>query len=468
LTLTRLSPEDAAILAIESPTIAGHTCKVLLLAAPGPGVPGLDLNWLRERIAAGLHLAPRLRQRPVATPLGLGRPAWVDDEAFDLARHVRRATLPAGPLDEERLRAAAARAMEQRLDRDHPLWTVDVIEPRDGGPGVLVWKLHHSLADGTEALRLADAILWDPEPMPSRPEAPAWRPEPAPSAAGLIAAALRERARAGAGGAAGAARGALSPAAWRAAAGQARRLPGAIARDLLPDRFASPLDARPGVRREIAFASVGLEDLRRIEHAQPQRTTVNDVLLALVAGALRRWIAHHGGEPHELRVKVPVSLHDRHAHPDALANHDSFLCVALPLAEPDPVARLELIAAETGACKREHDPETLDQLFRDLRHAPRPVARLAARLAAGPRTFGLEVSNVPGPAAPRWVLGAPVAALRSLAEIGERHALRITAMSLDGTVHLGLCADALAVEDVPVLAAGMQAEAAELLRRTGA
>jgi WS/DGAT/MGAT family acyltransferase len=467
LTLTRLSAEDAAILALESPTIAGHTCKILLLAPPGPGVAKLDLNALRERIAAGLHLAPRLRQRPVSTPLGLGRPAWVDDEAFDLARHVRRAPVADGPLDEERLRAAAAQAMEQRLDRDRPLWTLDVIEPRDGGPGALIWKLHHSLADGTEALRLADAILWDPDPAAPHGPAPPWRPAPAPTTAGLVAAAVRERTTDIANDVAGAARGVLSPAAWRATAGQARRLPGAIARDLLPERFASPLDARPGVRREVAFAAVPLEDLKRIEHAQPQRTTVNDVLLALVAGALRRWIAHHGGVGHELRVKVPVSLHDRHAHPDALANHDSFLCVALPLDEEDSVARLQRIAAETGACKRQHDPETLDVLFRDLRHAPRPVARLAARLAAGPRAFGLEVSNVPGPADPRWVLGSPVTALRSLAEIGERHALRVTAVSLDGTVHLGLCADAAAVQDVSVLAAGMQAEAAELLRLSG-
>nr|MDQ4041318.1 WSD1 family O-acyltransferase [Actinomycetota bacterium] len=112
-----------------------------------------------------------------------------------------------------------------------------------------------------------------------------------------------------------------------------------------------------------------------------------------------------------------------------------------------------------------HDPETLDALFGALRHASRPVARLAARLASGPRTFALEVSNVPGPADPRWVVGRRVSAVRSLAEIGERHALRITALSYAGTVHVGLCADAGAVQDAPVLAAGLQEEARELLRR---
>ena len=464
MSLQRLSPEDAAILALESPAIAGHTCKVVVLDPPAPGAPPLTVAALRQRIAAGLDEAPRLRQRAVSTPLGLARPVWTDDPSFDLARHVRRATLAPGPLDDASVGALAARAMEDRLDRAHPLWSIDLVES-DHGPAALILKLHHALADGTEALRLADAIVWDDSPDAPRRPAPAWTPEPPPSQAGLFAAALRERATGLAGGAAAAARGALRPAAWRAAAGEARHLPGAIARDLVPERFSSPLDARVGIRREAAFGAIPLADLKRIEHAQAQRTTVNDVLLALVAGALRRWVAHHGAAPHELRVKVPVSLHDRHAHPDALANRDSFLCVALPLAEPDSTARLAQIAAETRLGKREHDAETLDALFRDLRHAPRPVARLAARLTAGPRTFALEVSNVPGPRDPRWVLGRPVTAVRSLAEIGERHALRVTAISFAGTMHFGLTADAAAVQDAPRLAAGMEEEARELLRR---
>ncbi|MDX6699092.1 MAG: hypothetical protein QOE65_2489 [Solirubrobacteraceae bacterium] len=463
MSLDRLSAEDAAILALESPTIAGHTCKVVVL----DGASHVDLGGLRERVAAGLHRAPRLRRRPVDTPLGLARPAWVDDEDFDLARHVRRAPVAPGRLDDDRLRELCARAMEERLDRSRPLWTLDLIEPDAAGRAALVLKLHHSLADGAEFLHIADAILWDPAPDDGGPgaaagAAPAWTPVPAPGAAGLLAAAARERAGGVAGGALGLGRAALSPRAWRTAATEARRLPGAIARDLRRGPDPSPFDAAASVRREAAFAAIALADLKRIEHAQPQRTTVNDVLLALVAGGLRRWLDHHGAAPHELRVRVPVSLHDRHAHPDALANRDSFLCVTLPLDEPDPQARLAAIVRETAAGKRAHDAETLDTLFRELRHAPRPVNRLAARLANDPRAFALEVSNVAGPADARTVLGAPVAALRSLAEIGERHALRVTAISLAGTVHLGLTADARALQDVDVLAAGLEAEAAAL------
>jgi WS/DGAT/MGAT family acyltransferase len=241
-------------------------------------------------------------------------------------------------------------------------------------------------------------------------------------------------------------------------------MPAAVARELRPARGPSPLDAPVGTRRAVAFASVPLEVLKRIEHSQSERTTVNDVLLALVAGALRRWTAHHGLEPQALNAKVPVSLHDRHAHPDALANRDSFLCVGLPLAEADPVTRLRVISAETRLRKREHDAQALDALFGELRHAPRPVARLAARLAGGPRVFALNVSNVPGPPAPCGILGVPVAALHSLAEIGRHHALRISAVSLAGTLYIGLTADAAAVEDLDVLAAGLEAEATELER----
>jgi diacylglycerol O-acyltransferase len=461
LSLDRLSSEDASILALESPTVAGHTCKLIVLDPP-PGGTRPTVSELRAHIGARLGAAPRLRRRLAPTPFHLAPPAWVDDEAFDLARHVRRLPAGRGPLDADRLRALMAHEMEQRLDRAHPLWSLHVAEELDDGRAALLWKVHHALADGSEVMRLGGALLWDEDPDPqARPD---WAPEPVPGTLGLVAAALRERGGGLAGDAATAARGAASPRAWRTAAGEARRLPGAVVRDLLPARGPSPLDAPVGARRDVAFATTSLEGLKRVEHAQPERTTVNDVLLALVTGALRRWVSHHGGEPHEIHAKIPVSLHDRHAHPDALANRDSFLCVGLPLAEPDPLARVRAVAAETRERKREHDAQTLDALFRDMRHMPRPISRLASRLTGGPRVFALNVSNVPGPAEPRRILGAPITGLWSLAEIGERHALRIAAVSLAGTLYLGLTADASAVADVDVIAAGLEAEAAELER----
>jgi diacylglycerol O-acyltransferase len=456
LSLDRLTSEDAAILGLESPTIAGHTCKLLVLGAPsGPRPTVADL---REHVAARLGAAPRLRRRIVSTPLHLAPPAWIDDADFDLARHVRRLATGNAPVDPERLRALAAREMESRLDRAHPLWSLDVVEELQDGGTALLWKVHHALADGSEVMRLAEALLWDEGPAPR----PAGAPEPSPGTLGLVTAALRARAGELAGEAGAAARGALSPRSWRAAASEVRRLPGAVVRDLRPARGPSPFDARAGVRREVAFAAVALDTLKRAGHAQPEHATVNDVLLGLVTGALRRWVSHHGGEPHRINAKIPVSLHDRHAHPEALANRDSFLCVGLPLAEPDPLVRIRTIAAQTRQRKREHDAQTLDALFREARHLPRPVSRLASRVSSGPGVFALNVSNVPGPAEARHVLGAPVTGMWSLAEIGQRHALRIAAISLAGTLYLGLTADAAAVTDVTVIADGLAAEAAEL------
>jgi WS/DGAT/MGAT family acyltransferase len=437
--------------------VAGHTCKVLTLDGPP-----LDLARLRAHLSARLAAAPRLRQRLAPTPLGLAAPAWVDDPDFDVARHVRR--LPAGGRS---LPEVVAGLMAERLDRAHPLWTLDAIESPDGTTAALVWKLHHAMADGAAAMRLATEVLWDGEASPPDRAAAspggAWRPAPLPGRARLVAAALRDRAGAAAGEAAGAARAALSPRSWLGAAAEMARLPGTVARELRGGRGDDPLDRPIGTRRAVAFAALPLADLERCGHAQPGHVTVNDLLLALVAGGLRRWMEGHGAEPHELRVQVPVSLHDCDAHPDALANRDSFLCVALPCGEPEPLARLRAINAATAERKRHHDPQTLDALFRTLAHAGRPLARFGARLAGSPTTFALSVSNVRGPADRRSIAGAEVDRLLSVAEIGEHHALRVTAVSYAGTLTLGLSADANAIEDLDALVAGIEREASELV-----
>jgi len=254
----------------------------------------------------------------------------------------------------------------------------------------------------------------------------------------------------------------LAPAAWRAGLAEARRLPGAIGRDLLPTRGESPL-ARPiSGEREIAFASAPLGRLRAIENAHGEGVTVNDVVLAVVAGALRRWIERHHGPLPPLRVKVPVSLHDREAADDHVANRDSFMCVALPLGEPDPARRLRAINQQTLERKRDHDPEVIDELFRDLARGSRSLERLAERLSGSPRVFGLTVSNVPGPREPLYVAGCRVRSMESLAEIGQRHGLRASAVSYAGTVYFGLCADPTVVDRLPELARALEDEVGAL------
>lgn len=404
-----LTDADRAILELESGAVAGHTCKVVLI---GPGAPTLE--QLRASIAARLPAAPALTRRLGGSA---DRPAWIEDEGFDIAAQVVEAD--AGPCDDRALRAEVARLFAQRLDRARPLWRIDVL-PRAGGGAALVWRIHHALADGTTAMRFADAVVWDAEPS-ARAELRRARPP------------------------------------LTADEGRRGRLAAFARHELALGR--SPFDGTIGSAREVAFARVPLREL----HDAAKRlagATVNDAVLTVVAGALRAWIRDHHGHLGHVRVKIPVSLHQPG---DEEGNRDSFFTLALPLEQADVAARLTAVRAATAARKADHDAETLDCLMRDLGRVSPHLEHLCRRLEASPRTFALNVSNVPGPPARVSVLGAAVEAVYSLAEIGQRHALRIAVVSLAGELHFGLCADPGIVPGVELLASGLEADAAALV-----
>jgi diacylglycerol O-acyltransferase / wax synthase len=191
--------------------------------------------------------------------------------------------------------------------------------------------------------------------------------------------------------------------------------------------------------------------------------TLNDAVLTVVAGALHRWLEAHHGQLGAVRVKVPVSLHnaagpEHHGDP---ANRDSFFCLDLPLGAADPLDRLAAIRHATRIRKQGHDAQHLDACMRELARVP-PLGHFAERVLSHARSFALNVSNVPGPREPVQVLGRPVVAMYSLAEIGTHHALRIAVVSLAGTLNFGLVADPTLLADVDQLAAGLDAEAAAL------
>jgi WS/DGAT/MGAT family acyltransferase len=252
------------------------------------------------------------------------------------------------------------------------------------------------------------------------------------------------------------------PAHGAAAEDDARRrghLAGFVRREFARSRAQSPFDGTIGSQREVAFADVPFRALHEAAK-QANGATVNDAVLSVVAGALRRWIEMHHGALGEVRVRVPVSLH--HQGDDA-GNRDSFFAVALPLAEPEPVARLRAVHAATAERKADHDADEMDALERELARVSPRLQHFCDRIQASPRRFALNVSNVPGPRDSVSVLGAPVTALHSLAEIGERHALRVAVVSYAGALRFGLCADPDIVHDLDVLAVGIEAEAAELI-----
>jgi diacylglycerol O-acyltransferase / wax synthase len=411
--LIPLSPEDRAILALESETIVGHTCKVVRL-----GGDPLSVERLRALVAERIAHAPALTRRLTGSA---AEPGWVSDERFDVAEHVLAAPV-AGPVDRAGLLALVGELFEQRLDRTRPLWRMDVVALTGGG-SALVWRIHHSLADGTASLRYARTLLWDHD----------HDPETVMTAA---------------------------QAATAHAADEVRRrahLAGFLGREYARGARHSPLDGQICARRQVALAAVSLPDLHDCARSLCE-ATVNDGVLTIVTGALARWVRMRHGHLGTIRVKVPVSLHHEG---DSSANHDSFFSVAVPLGETDPVARLRMIQAETKARKAAHDARYREHLLRELAAVP-SLQRFVTRLDRSPRTFALNVSNVPGPRAPVSVLGAPVEHLHSLAEIAEHHALRVSAVSLADVLCFGLCADAELIDHLHLLAEGIEAEARAL------
>ena len=454
--IERLSPDDARILRLESDAIAAHTLKVAIVDPDPDGRP-LAMEAVRQRVASRLARLSRARQRLAPTPLRLAAPVWVDDPEFDIRNHVREAPRPEG--DRSELARLAAGAMAERLDHARPLWCIDVAPLEEGRTALLV-RLHHCLADGVTCVRILSRLLWDSgADGPPVPES--WRPGSTPARTRLLAAGAASRLRGMGNALAAVGRGAASPRRWREAGRELLALPGVLRRELWPLGARTPFDRRIGGARDVAFATCELKDLKRIEHAAGSGVTLNDVVLAVVAGAIRRWLATHHEPASPMRVQIPVSMHHREEGPGELGNRDSFLFCDLPVSEPDPRRRLAEINAETRSRKQHHDPDELYSFFHSLSHV-RPLYRVASGLASGPREFTLAVSNVPGPSEPIHVLGARVAELYSAAEPAHRHALRVSAISLAGRMGFGFCTDPGAVPGVAELAAGFDASLDEL------
>ncbi len=418
----RLSADDARILRLESEAIAGHTLKLVVLE---PAAQALDPDILRRQVEARLPAGSRGRDRVEPEP----EPHWVLDEAFDPAAHVVRAQGTEGT-DERGVWAAAARLMSERLDHARPLWRFDLVGPLADGREAIVCRIHHAMADGISSVRFLREVLWDEVDPPA----------PRTAAAGSAEATRHRLTELG-------------------------RMPGAVRRELVHRASDTVLDRSIGSARELAFSAFPLADLKAIGSSLPGHVTVNDVFLAGVAGGLRGWLEHAGERLPKLRAQIPVSLHHRDEDEAELGNRDSFLNIELPIDDPDPIARVRSINAQTSERKRHADAEELYDLFHALSRF-RHLDRAAEHLAGGPREFSLSISNVPGPSCGLAVAGRRVENLFSVAEPADRHALRASAISCSGQVGIGLCTDPDAVSGVDRLAEAIDASLAELRAAT--
>jgi WS/DGAT/MGAT family acyltransferase len=365
---------------------------------------------------------------------------WLDDAQFEIARHVTHIDT-SRLLNRFELEQLVGELMTHRLDRAHPLWHLDVIDGLDDGSMALVWRIHHCLADGTTSIRLGSSMLWSEDPdLPVASAAP-WRPGETPGLLRLLAAGLADRAHRPV-------RDRPHSPVTRSARRESRLV---IRRELGRAATVTQVGHRVGRSRSVAFAEASLEDCKQAGKAIDSAVTLNDVVLAIVAGGARRWLQHVKGPMEGIRVKVPVSLH---RGDDRLGNHDSYFFVDLPVAEPDPVQRVLAINRETGERKLDHDAETLYRLG---------LNPIVTRWAMSPHVFTFNVSNVRGPAEDVYVLGARVRGMYSLAEIAQHHALRVSVITASGSVFFGLCADGNAVRDLHVLADGLRTSIDELL-----
>jgi WS/DGAT/MGAT family acyltransferase len=456
----RISARDASFLHLEKAGARLHAASVTVFDGPAP-------SWdeLRDHVESRLHLVPRFRQRLAEVPLRQGRPVWVDDPHFNLRYHLRHAGLPA-PGSQEQLKVLAGRLFAQPLDRTKPLWEMWLVDRlgaggdagADGahpwaGRFALIAKSHHALVDGISAVDIT-TVLFDTDLAAPPPAAPAraWIARPLPTPAQLLSDALIERA--------------TQPQelarTTRAALRMPRRLLHGVRERLdeagltstgLAPAPATPLNVEVGPHRRYTWVDGELSELQGIKGALGG--TVNDAVLAVVAGAIGRYLRRRGVDTRDLvlRALVPISVHsDDGEGGDDGASEIAPLAAPLPIGIEDPVAQYREICDAVADLEGSLHAVGARELTELDGFASPTLMSQAARLQQRRRAFNLVVTNVPGPQIPLYLLGRRLRALYPVVPITGRQALGIAVMSYDGRLGFGLLADYDALPDIDVLA----------------
>ena len=471
--MQQLSGLDAAFLALDSPTSTGHVGGVHVIEATADDLGPLTLDQLTTLVGERLHLVPPLRRRVVEVPFGIDQPYWIEDGTFDLEFHVRELALPA-PGSMRQLTEQVARIHARPLDRTRPLWEIYLIDGLEGGRQALYAKLHHAMIDGVAGQEVTAALLDLSPTGRDVPPAPPWAPDPVPGAVELLA------------------RGATSLTfqprrALRFATELARSSPELVGKLITPRlpglgrligedtgvMFAAPVRAPAtpfnksvGAHRRVAFASVPMDAVKAVKNAAG--LTVNDVVLAMCAGALRRYLIDHDALPEgPLVAAVPVSVRTTGGD-GTLGNKVSLMLAALPTQLDDPRARLRVAHEATATAKDQHQALPADLLADVYEFAMPALLGLATRANARLRllervnVFNLFISNVPGPTVPLYIAGHQVVASYPVSAITDGQGLNITVISYLGGLNFGLIADRGLVPDLDVLAGYLVDELATL------
>ena len=458
-----LSPSDRSSLAAERGPVNMAVGAVLVFE----GGCGLDYDAVVERLRTRLHLIPRYRQRLASPVPGVAQPEWVDDEHFDLAWHVRHVALPAPGSDTE-LAAFVGSEFSRKLDRDRPLWELSVVEGLAGGRVALVPRMHHALVDGIGAIDVGTVLL-DPsvEPIDIAPPEGPWEPRTYDRGRHLARLAATPFVRA---------QKIVLDTATRALDTSPRRAAEDLRRasDLMtelarnrPQAPMTPLNEPISPNRRYAMARGSLGDLKSA--GKGAGGSVNDALLAVVTGMLRRYF-----EAARLTLEappvalVPVSVR-REDERGELGNRISTVFVDLPIAEADPLTQLRQISETMRALKDSSAVQAGALLVGATGWAPPLVSSVLVRAMGGVRAFNLVVSNVPGPQQPFYLGGSRMLEVFPIVPLNPVHQrLSVGIVSYDGGVFFGLLADRDLDPPVEVAGAALEAALAELLQAAAA
>lgn len=481
--LEPVGPLDAALLRMETPEVLLHVATLVVLERPADG-SSASADALLRLVGERLPLVPRYRQRVLESGLPGGPLAgafWVDDPDFDPAYHVRVSALPA-PGTSEQLLAHCARVLSRPLDRSRPLWELYVIEGLEHGRIALFAKSHHAMIDGMDGVDLITVMLDDHAPAGPAEDGertgpvgagaeeppPAWHPRPLPTTAELARAgiealvarpgALVERVRAAGDAPSRTLRRAVSIGVSAARVVRSR---------LLAPAPASLINRGPGRHRRLAIQRLPLADVKAVKDAFS--TTVTDVVLAVVSDAVGRYLRDHGARTDGLwlRVLVPVSRSED-AEQHRLRSSVVGVIVELPMAEMDPVERLEACRLAMADVRDRHGAVGAGFLLGLDEFAPPTLHALAARLATDARVFNLAVVNVPGPQRPLTCAGLRLVGAYPFTSLPPGQALGIGVTSIDGSLDVGLTADYDALPDVATITDGLVLALAELVACAGA
>ena len=462
----RMTSADVAFLHRETRTAPQHVGELAVFAEPPDG---FDYDRLVRLLEERISLAPRYRQKVVAVPGHLANPMWVDDPAFDITYHVRRSALPR-PGTDAQLLEFCARIESRRLDRSRPLWEMYLVEGLSGGRVAIVTKTHEAMIGEPDGIDIAQVIL-DAAPAPRRTVEALWMPGPQPGTVELVRDAVFELARRPI---------ALADTARAAARDvgstmtRATSLAGGVVSlgtALLRSPTPSPLTAELGEQRRLAVARTSLQDYRHVRDALGG--TVNDAMLAVVAGALRGWLLSRAAPMRSatsVRALVPVSVSEPEGADASLpSSRVRPLLVDLPVGEPDPVLRLAQLRYAMATHRNAARAVPADALASLSGFAPPTLHALGARAAVGltRRMFSLSITNVPGPQWPLYAAGARMTEIFPVVPLNPGQVFSIALSSYDGGVYYGINADRDAVPDVSLLAELIEESLAELVTVAG-